>query len=128
MPLQIIDVGQMVICPYAILSELEEVGEAGHGEDLIDVGVHTGDDDAATFCLGILEDIEENTQTAGGDVFQFVAIEHDAHVLTLIERLQIFLGLCGDCGVESTFETGDEFAIFLLDGGCHIEGFKGLRV
>ena len=93
LPLQIIDGGQMVICPYAILSELKEVGEACHGEDFVDVGTHADNDNAASLCLGIFQNIEENTQSAGRNIFQFITVEHNIRVLTFTERLQLFLGL-----------------------------------
>ena len=101
------------------LTELKEVGETGHGEDLVDVGIHARDEDTAASCLGRFQYVEENTQSAGRDILQLAAIEDDVLVLTIVEWLKLLLGLGRDRGVETPFQDGDKFTILLFDGGFH---------
>ena len=94
--------------------------EAGHCENVLQIGIETDNADAAAFGFGVLQHPEKNTQTARRDILKFRAIEHDSLASQFVERLNFFFGFgCGG-GVETAFENGSDGVALLLNFGFHI--------
>lgn len=106
-----------------ILFELEQGDEASHGEDLAQVVVQAADVNMAAVCLGTLQDAEEDTQTAGGNVLHLGAVKDDVVPSTVDEGLHILLNLWGRGGVETTFEIHYILVVLFFECCFHNDNF-----
>lgn len=101
------------------LNDLEEVEEAGDGEDLADRVVDVADDEFAAFGGHLLTEDEEETEAGGADVFEMGAIQLDVAVSSLHEGFHVFAELAGVDGIESADESSDKFVVFLSNVKFH---------
>ena len=58
----------------------------------------------ASLGASILDETQEEAQSATGDILQICAVEDDVFAFAVLEHSHIFLGLRRGCSVESTFE------------------------
>jgi hypothetical protein len=92
--------------------ELGVLGNADHGEDFGEVGSETADGDGLAGFAGFHEDLDDERDAGGVEVFDAFEVDQDALVGGLVERLvganDGVLGGRGDVSAEA--EAGDLLA------------------
>ena len=97
---------------------LEQIVETCHLEHLLDAFVDATDEDLMAFALDILENIQEDAQSTGGDILQFAAVEDDVMIFAFEERQCGLVSLGGCSGVEPSVEV--HYIVVVLFFKCRI--------
>lgn len=83
---------------------LEQIVETCHLEHLLDAFVDAADEDLMAFALDILENIQEDAQSTGGNILQLTTVEDDVMTFAFEEGLCGLVSLGGGSGVEPSVE------------------------
>jgi hypothetical protein len=102
-----------------LTSELKKIGKASYSEDLEEILIRANDGYLMAARLDLLENAEEDTQTAGGYVLQILTVEYDILIRSK-DRLDLFLRLGRNGGVESAFKEDYNLVILFFNSGFHI--------
>ena len=81
-----------------------------------------GQHQISTFGSTLFLQLEQTTKPKATDIFQFLTVQHDGHVGTIHQRLQVLEELCGYGGVNPTCEDSiiGTIPFFNLDIHCSI--------
>ena len=93
------------------LLKLKQVDEPRDLKHVLDVVVHVAQGHFVSLGLILLEQVEQNAQSAGSDILQFLALDDDVIAFSLGDGLERLFDLDGSCGVERA-DKGDKGLLF----------------
>ncbi len=106
--------------PVSVL-EVEQRVESCEAEHVHDVVVDVPECHLMSARLDVLEQAEQDAQSAGGDIVEFCAFDNEVFIVCLTQGGECLLGFGGGGGVELAFEGAEQNVVKGFDGGCHMD-------